>query len=173
MARLGKAASITGIIIGTPVFIVLAFILYGLISNQILRHNLQYEASQLQTPPGCVKNYSYYKAGGWFFGTDDASHLQQEYKCKTTGGVAYDAIVANLTSRGYKVVTDDSLPRHNDLGPDNVGLAYSFIYASKHRTANYDFHPNQPNCCDVNGLIVVQANDLKNIQVTGISLRLE
>ncbi len=172
MSKLRRASLTFGVILGIPILIVAVFIGHGLISHQALKHNLEQEVGQLAIPPGCTKNYGYYQAGG--FGSDIATHFQQEYKCNVAGGIAYEAIVTDLVSHGYHLVSDESLPHKSPLGSsDYIGLAYSFIYASKQFTASYDFHPNQPSCCSLNGLHIVNPNDLANIQVTGISLRLE
>jgi hypothetical protein len=119
-----KAVRAVAVIIGLLILAIIALVAWGFISNQLLHNRLEQEYSQLQTPPGCVKNYSYYQKGGLFFGSDNASHLQAEYKCSTTGGQAYDSIIANLTARGYKVLSDNSLPVNG-----NTGLAYDFTYS--------------------------------------------
>ena len=171
MPRLKSVISrVIAVIIGLPVLAIIVFVAYGFMSNQLLHNSLENEYSQLQTPPGCVKNYSYYQKGGLFFGSDAASHLQVEYKCQVTGGQAYDSIIADLKNRGYKVISDNSIPTNGD-----TGLAYSFIYSSKHFTANYDFHPNQPSNPPTlpDGATNLTVSELRPIQVTGISLRLE
>jgi len=144
-------------IIGILVFAVFAY-------GQYNRIRFTREASSLPVPPGCTKNYGYYTAGH----SDVATSYQQEYKCNVTGGVAYDAIRSYLLKHGYIVNSDESQP----VDPNNTMLAYNFQF-KKQFNVSYDFHPNQPKPVLINGQYSIQPNDLRNIHVTGISLRVD
>jgi hypothetical protein len=158
---------VVALLIAVPVLVILMFVLYVHVNNQSFQSDLQHESLRLSTPVGCTANGSHYHAPQYL---ENTAFMQIDYKCQASGGQLYAEIISNLTKLGYVVNNDKSQLRPHDQFPTQV---YEFSYESKQFLASYDFHPNQPSCCTVNGLNTYTSSDLSNIQVTSISLRLD
>jgi len=121
-----------GLILVTIAALYFIFIAVPWFTDQGNKADLTKEIAALAPPPTCQEETREYTS----LSLDTKSSLHISYKCNTTGRVAYDFIISELTKRGYK--------ERVDYSKGDGGLFYSFNYATDKHEADYNFGTSTP-----------------------------